>query len=196
MGCTSPTRLEAETGASRTLIARWNTEHCSGVAVRRSHLVVARMKTCALSAALGLRCVGDLERGVSDAGPQPDRFLARRDIDDGGVALGHAARPASGSEQRRRQPTATRSRARRADKNRNLPRQQPRIGRRRRGTNRDSGGLELYWQFEDEAPHRPHAALVAGSQGRRNAESHHRCKGTLVLKTGQIPAEGSRRRAN
>ena len=59
----------------------------------------------------------------------------------------------SGSERRRRQPTAARSQARRADKNRNLPRQQPRIGRRRRGTNGDVGCLELYWQFEDEAPH-------------------------------------------
>ncbi len=59
----------------------------------------------------------------------------------------------SGREQRRRQPTATRSRARPADKNRNLPRQQPGIGRRRQGTNGDSGGLEVYWQFEDEAPH-------------------------------------------
>ena len=196
MGCTSPTRLEAETGASRTLIAGWNTEHCTGAAVRRSHLMVARMTACALSGALGPRCVGDLERGVSDAGPQPDRFLARRDIDDGGVALGHAARPASGSEQRRRQPTATRSRARRADKDRNLPRQQPRIRRRGRGTSRDSGGLEVGWQFEDEAPHRPHAALVVGSQGRRNAESHHRRKGAVILKTGQISAERLRRRAN
>ena len=60
---------------------------------------------------------------------------------------------ASGSERRRRQPTAARSQARRADKNRNLPRQQPGIGRRRQGINNDAGGLELYWQFENEAPH-------------------------------------------
>lgn len=82
----------------------------------------------------------------------------------------------SGSERRRCQPTATRSRGRRADKSRDLPLQQPGIRRRRRGTNRDS--------------------LVAGSQGRRNAESHHRRKGAGILKTGQISAERLRRRAN